>query len=149
MKILVSACLLGIACRYDGNAKRNTALTEILQGHEIVPFCPEIYGGLPTPREPAEIRGSAVLTRSGRDVTAEYQKGADEAVKIAQTLGCDCAVLQDRSPSCGVGKIHNGAFDGGIIDGNGITVRALQSANIPTYSASEIVKIGIVPRKIV
>lgn len=119
MKILVSACLLGIYCRYDGSSKTNEAIKLLSERHTLIPFCPEIYGGLPTPREPSEIREGRVYTRSGRDVTAEYEKGAAEALNVARMLGCDCAILQDRSPSCGIDIVHNGLFDGGLVEGDG------------------------------
>ncbi len=137
MRILLSACLLGVYCRYNGKAETNDELLRALREHELIPFCPEIHGGLPTPREPSEILGDRVLTVSGRDVTEEYRRGADEAVRLAKLLACDCAVMQDRSPSCGKGIIHNGLFDGGLAAGDGMAVRALLAAGIPVYSASE------------
>lgn len=141
MKILVSACLLGVYCRYDGSAKLNEAVKALAERHTLIPFCPEIYGGLPTPREPAEIRGGSVYTRTGRDVTAEYEKGAAEALKVARLMGCECALLQDRSPSCGIGRVHNGLFDGGLVDGDGVTARMFREAGlrlIPASQADEI-----------
>ena len=136
MKILVSACLLGVHCRYDGSEKLNEAVKKLAERHTLIPFCPEIYGGLPTPREPSEIREGRVYTRSGRDVTAEYEKGAAEALKVAQMLGCDCALLQDRSPSCGIDRVHNGLFDGGLVDGDGVTARLFREAGIRLVPAS-------------
>ena len=138
MRILVSACLLGIYCRYDGREKQNEAVLALKERHELVPFCPEIYGGLPTPREPSEILQGRVRTRSGRDVTAEYEKGAAATVQVCQMLQCDCAILQDRSPSCGVGTIHNGLFDGGLVAGDGVTAAALRKAGIRIYTATEV-----------
>lgn len=137
MKILVSACLLGIKCRYDGAEKLNETVAALAKKHELIPFCPEIYGGLATPREPAEIRGGGVYTCSGRDVTAEYEKGAQMALKTARMLGCECAVLQDRSPSCGIGKVHNGLFDGGLVDGDGKTAELFRKEGIRLVPASE------------
>jgi len=145
MRILVSACLLGLRCRYDGRAEGDDAVMKILCAHTIVPFCPEVYGGLPTPRAPAEIVGDRVLTASGGDVTAEYAMGAKEAVRLAKLLHCTCAVLRDRSPSCGVGSIHDGGFHGGIVRGDGITALALQKAGIAVYSAEAIARLGFVP----
>ena len=143
--VLVSACLLGMPCRYDGRSKP-TALTELSRAAALVPFCPEIYGGLATPREPAEILHGRVVAKSGTDVTEQYRKGAKETVRLAKMLGCDCAVLQDRSPSCGRGMIHNGNFDGGLIPGDGIAARALLEAGIPVYSASEVLSAGRIPQ---
>ena len=137
MKILVSACLLGCPCRYDGKSKINSELVSALKKHEVVPFCPEIYGGLPTPRPAAEIKNGRVMTIDGRDVTNEYKKGADECVKLALLLNIEMCVLQDRSPSCGVGIIHNGDFDGGLVKGMGMTALALENAGIKAVPASE------------
>ena len=138
MNVLVSACLLGIKCRYDGAEKLNEAVARLAEKHELVPFCPEIYGGLPTPREPSEIRNGRVYTRSGRDVTAEYEKGAEMALKVAQMLGCECALLQDRSPSCGIGYVHNGLFDGGLVEGDGKTAELMRQAGIRLVPASQV-----------
>ncbi|MBQ4089572.1 MAG: DUF523 domain-containing protein [Clostridia bacterium] len=138
MKILVSACLLGVKCRYDGAEKLNEAVARLAEKHELAPFCPEIYGGLPTPREPSEIRDGRVYTRSGRDVTAEYEKGAEMALKVARMLGCECALLQDRSPSCGIGCVHNGLFDGGLVEGDGKTAELLRQAGIRLVPASKV-----------
>ena len=136
MKILVSACLLGVKCRYDGAEKLNEAVAALSKKHTLIPFCPEIYGGLPTPRDPSEIRDGRVHTCNGKDVTAEYEKGAEAALKIARMLGCDAALLQDRSPSCGVGMIHNGLFDGGLVEGNGVTAKLFTENGIICYPAS-------------
>lgn len=141
MKIFISACLLGVKCRYDGAEKQNEAALRLAEKHELIPFCPEIYGGLATPRDPAEIRGGRVITCKGKDVTAEYEKGAEMALKVAEMLGCECAVLQDRSPSCGIGKVHNGLFDGGLVDGDGKTAELFRKAGIRLVPASEADKI--------
>jgi len=137
MRLLVSACLLGLACRYDGCANENETVTALDSGHVLIPFCPEIYGGLPTPREPAEIRNGRVVTRSGQDVTAFYEKGAAEALRLAKKLGCRCAVLQDRSPSCGCGIIHDGTFGGGLTEGDGVTAALLAQNGIRVVPASQ------------
>lgn len=138
MKILVSACLLGVACRYDGSAVANEAALRLSAAHTLIPFCPELYGGLATPREPAEIRGERVCTRSGADVTANYEKGAAEALRLMKLLRCDCAVLQDRSPSCGCGFVHDGSFSGRLTAGDGLTARALKAAGFCVLPASRI-----------
>ncbi len=137
MKLLVSACLLGLACRYDGSAKQTQAVMNLKDTHTLIPFCPEIYGGLATPREPAEIKEGQVYTCSGQDVTRAYQKGADETLRLAQLLGCQCAVLQDRSPSCGCGTIHNGLFDGELVAGDGVTTQLLKENGIRVIPASQ------------
>ena len=103
MKIPVSACLLGIPCRYDGAGKADPAIEKLRQGgHTLIPVCPEILGGLPTPRPPAErLPDGRVVTREGKDVTAEYRSGAEQALALARKQGCVLAVLKERSPSCG------------------------------------------------
>ena len=141
MRILVSACLLGVACRYDGNAVESEAVLRLAKTHTLVPFCPEVYGGLPTPREPAELRNGRVVTCSGADVTAAYQRGAREALRLARLLDCDCAVLQDRSPSCGHGLVHDGSFSGALTQGDGVAARLLAENGIrvvPACRAAEL-----------
>ena len=136
MKILVSACLLGVACRYDGKTKDNPQVVQLAKTHTLIPFCPEVYGGLSTPRDPSEIRNGAVYTKNGDNVTAQFEKGAQEAVKLARTLGCTCALLQDRSPSCGVGLIHDGSFTDALVVGDGLAARALMDAGLRVLPAS-------------
>ncbi len=143
MKILISACLLGLSCRYDGRSKKNTELINALKGHELIPVCPEVYGGLPTPREPSEIRDGRVVTRSGKDMTNAFIKGAEECAGLAGLLGADTAILQDRSPSCGVGKVHNGLFDGGLTDGDGIAAKTLKGAGLKVIGAEQALENGI------
>ena len=108
MKILVSACLLGVSCRYDGRDNGLRQLELIAREAELIPFCPEVYGGLPTPREPSERSGDGVVSRSGRDVSLQFAKGAGEAVRLAELLGCKAAILKERSPSCGTHQIYDG-----------------------------------------
>ncbi len=119
--IIVSACLLGVSCRYDGNSKPNEKIIDLKEKYNLIPICPEIMGGLPTPRMPAEIKDGRVKTENGIDVTEEYKKGADEAIKLAKLFGCKKAILKENSPSCGCGKIYNGEFTRTLKDGNGIT----------------------------
>ncbi len=130
MRILVSACLLGVRCRYDGESKACPAVLDLAKEHELVPVCPEQLGGLPTPRTPAEIQGERVVTRDGRDVTKEYQKGAEEAARLYQLLRCDCAILKARSPSCGCGQVYDGAFSGALTPGDGVTAQALKRLGV-------------------
>ena len=129
MRILVSACLLGVRCRYDGESKACPAVLDLAKEHELIPVCPEQLGGLPTPRTPAEIQGERVVTRDGRDVTKEYQKGAEKAARLYQLLRCDCAILKARSPSCGCGQVYDGTFSGTLTPGDGITAQALKRIN--------------------
>lgn len=103
---------------------------EYLKDYEIIPICPEQLGGLPTPRPASEIIGDKVINNEGTDVTSNYQKGAEEALKIAKLLGIKKALLKAKSPSCGNGKIYDGTFSGTLIDGDGITTKLLKENNI-------------------
>lgn len=142
MNILVSACLLGVGCRYDGKCKPSADVVKLMEKHNLIPFCPETFGGLPIPRCPSEIMGDKVFSKDGKDVTEQYRRGAAEALKVAKLYKCKCAVMKEKSPSCGNGRIHNGKFDGGLIDGDGITVRLLKSNGIRVFGESETDKIG-------
>ncbi|MBQ9165843.1 MAG: DUF523 domain-containing protein [Oscillospiraceae bacterium] len=130
MKILISACLLGIACRYDGKSKEYNGIRMLMERHQLIPVCPECYGGLPTPRPPAERQGDRVCTQAGMDVTAQYEKGAREALKLAEQFGCTWAILKEKSPSCGSGEIYDGTFSRSIIPGDGITAALLKENGI-------------------
>ena len=138
MRVLVSACLLGVSCRYDGQSKAYPLMDELCRRHEVVPVCPEIFGGLPTPRVPAERQGERVVTKTGGDVTAEYRRGAGEAVRLAQTLGCTVAVLKERSPSCGSGQVYDGTFTGTLTEGFGVAAERLMAAGIRVIGESEL-----------
>ncbi len=138
MNILVSACLLGCACRYDGKSKPNTAVTALAKTHTLIPFCPEIYGGLPTPRPASEIVGERVVNRAGTDVTAEYVRGAEEALRIAKLFGCKIAVLKAKSPSCGKGRVYDGSFSGTLRNGDGVTAAMLLQNGIEVYTEEEL-----------
>ena len=129
-KILVSACLLGVNCKYSGGNNYSEEVMEYLKDYEIIPICPEQLGGLPTPRPASEIIGDKVINNEGTDVTSNYQKGAEEALKIAKLLGIKKALLKAKSPSCGNGKIYDGTFSGTLIDGDGITTKLLKENNI-------------------
>lgn len=136
VKILISTCLLGVACKYSGGDNARPALIAALQaaGHELVPVCPEVYGGLPTPRPPAERIGARVMTAAGADVTAAYRKGAETALQLAKLTGCRVAVLKANSPSCGHGTIYDGTFSGQKIAGNGVTAELLEQNGIRVYT---------------
>ena len=138
MRVLVSACLLGVACRYDGQSKAYPLIKELCRRHEVVPICPEQLGGLPTPRTPAERQGERVVTKTGDDVTQQYRRGAEEAVRLAQTLGCTVAVLKERSPSCGSGQIYDGTFTGTLTAGDGTAARQLRDAGIRVIGESQL-----------
>lgn len=138
MKILISACLLGCACRYDGKSKPHPLAQELARRGLAVPVCPEQLGGLPTPRTPSERQGQRVAMQNGRDVTAEYRRGAAEALAIARLYGCQMAVLKERSPSCGHGEIYDGTFTGTLTTGDGVTAALLRENGIAVYGESDI-----------
>ena len=125
-KILVSACLLGVNCKYNGGNNYNEKVMEYLKDKEIIPICPEIMGGLPTPRIASEIIGDRVVNKEGQDVTSNYQKGAEETLELAKKLGVKKALLKAKSPSCGYGNIYDGTFSDTLIAGNGITAELLK-----------------------
>lgn len=137
MKLLVSACLLGIDCKYNGKNNKNENILKLTKEHEIIPVCPEILGGLETPRIPSEIHQDKVITKDGRDVTDQYQKGARETLKIANICECKQAILKEKSPSCGCGKIYDGTFSGTLIGGDGITTRLLKENGIKIMGESD------------
>jgi uncharacterized protein YbbK (DUF523 family) len=141
MRILVSACLLGVACRYDGKSVPKDCVKELMNEHELIPFCPEIYGGLKTPRDPSEIIGDKVMSINGVDVTEQYMKGAYEALNMCKLFGCKVAVLKEKSPSCGFGRIYDGTFSGTLTDGDGVTAKLLTENGIAVYGENSIDKI--------
>ncbi len=138
--LLVSACLLGENCKYSGG--NNALLPELLAALEaryrLVPVCPERDGGLPTPRTPSERRGDRVLNRAGEDVTEAFRRGAAIALQAAEEAGCRLALLKERSPSCGKGRIYDGSFTGALTDGNGVTAEALLDAGFAVYGETEM-----------
>lgn len=129
-KLLVSACLLGTPCRYDGKSKADARVQALVGKYEIVPVCPEQLGGLPTPRVPSERRGERVVTAGGRDVTEAYRRGAEAALALCQQNGCEAAVLKEKSPSCGCGQIYDGTFSRRLIAGDGVTVELFKAHGI-------------------
>ena len=138
MTILVSACLLGVACRYDGASRPNERVLALAREHTLIPLCPEQLGGLPTPRIPSEYDGQRVLNRAGEDVTEAFHRGASECVRLARLLQADLVILKDKSPSCGVGLRYSGRFDGTLAERDGVTAEQLKEAGIPLISCTEI-----------
>lgn len=130
MKIIVSACLLGENCKYNGSNNFHQKLSDFLKNYEVIKVCPEVMGGLPTPRVPAEIKGGNVINQDGIDVTNEYQKGALKTLEIARQNDIKIAILKSNSPSCGCGKIYDGTFSKTLIDGDGITSKLLKEKGI-------------------
>lgn len=131
MTILVSACLLGQNCKYSGGSNYCPAVLDFVQGHRVIPVCPEVLGGLPTPRSPAEIVAGQVINRDGVSVDREFRTGAAKALEIAREQKADLAILQSRSPSCGVKEIYDGSFTGRKIPGQGVFAALLQEGRHP------------------
>lgn len=138
MNILVSACLLGLECRYDGRDNLKPEIKKLLREHCLIPVCPEVMGGLPTPRVPAERVGDRVIAQNGSDVTAAYEKGAREVLKLAQLYGCQAAILKERSPSCGVGVIYDGTFSHTLTEGDGVAASCLRKNGVQVWGESQI-----------
>lgn len=136
-KILVSACLLGVSVRYDGKSKANEELIDKLKDYDFIPICPEVWGGLPTPRVPSEIINDKVINKDGIDVTDNYMRGAIEALNLARKFNIKKAILKSKSPSCGKNKIYDGSFTGSLIDGNGITAKLLMDNDIEVLTEDE------------
>lgn len=146
--LLVSACLVGIPCQYDGGSCPNDQIQYLATQGGALPFCPEVAGGLPTPRPPAEVQGgdgadvlegrARVVNVEGRDVTAEFLAGAQKALRVAQRWDIKEAVLKARSPSCGVGQIYDGSFSGRLVEGNGVTAALLKREGIIVKSEEEV-----------
>ncbi len=125
MKIMVSACLTGENCKYNGGNNRNEKVLALLAGNEVIAVCPEVMGGLPTPRVPSELRDGIVMSRDGRNVDAQFRAGAQKCLEIALREKPDLIILQSRSPSCGVKQRYDGSFSGKLTDGPGVTAELL------------------------
>lgn len=135
--LLVSACLAGIPCRWDGEEKGEDPIVELVRRGEAILVCPEQLGGLTTPRSPSELRDGRVVSREGRDVTEEFRRGAEIALAVAERYGCTEAILKARSPSCGSGRIYDGSFSGRLVSGDGVTAALLKARGIRVYSEEE------------
>ncbi len=139
MKILVSACLLGEPCRYDGKSKPCDAVRALAKHHTLIPICPEVMGGLPTPRVPSEIQADGrVVSREGTDVSDHYLRGAQIALDLAREHGCTLAILKEKSPSCGNREVYDGSFSGKLVHGQGICAHLLEKNGIRVIGESEI-----------
>ena len=137
-KLLISACLLGRNCKYNGG-NNYTPLVEALKArYDLVPVCPECFGGLPIPHEPSERVGDKVLSKSGEDVTEPFRRGAEKTLAAAIQQGVTRAVLKERSPSCGCGSIYDGTFTGTVVPGNGVPAELLLSRGVVIYGESRI-----------
>lgn len=138
MNILVSSCLLGNPCRYDGGRKPSLAVIALEKQFRLIPVCPEAAGGLAIPHPPSEQVGGRVISRDGRDVTAAFMLGAKKTLETARRYRCRYAVLKERSPSCGKGSIYDGTFSGRLIPGDGVTAALLMQSGIQVFGESEL-----------
>ena len=138
-KLLISACLTGVNCKYSGgnNKLDDAVLKKLAEKYELIPVCPESDGGLSTPRDPSERRGNTVVSCKGRDVTEEFQCGAQIALNKALSAGCRKALMKELSPSCGSGKIYDGTFTGTTTDGYGLTAELLAENGIEVLGESK------------
>ena len=136
--LLMSACLMGVNCRYDGGGKTLAALPQLMERYHVIPVCGEVMGGMTTPRIPSERMKDRVIDREGNDVTANFRRGAEEVLHLAQLYGAKKALLKERSPSCGYGKIYDGTFSGILIEGNGVTAQLLAEHGVEVFGESKI-----------
>ena len=137
-RILISACLVGDNVKYNGGNNKNPLIDQLLEKYELVPFCPEVEGGLPIPRHPCEQKGDQVINDIGEDVTSQFEKGAELAYNICLFLKIKKAILKERSPSCGVHSIYDGSFSHKAINGMGVTAKYLKEKGIEVYNEEEI-----------
>lgn len=144
MKIMVSACLLGENCKYNGGNNKSESLLRLLSGHIVIPVCPEVLGGLPTPRIPAEIESGVVINREGVSVDEAFRQGAENALKIAKQEQPELIILQSRSPSCGAKQVYDGTFTGTLIPGRGVFAAMAQQAGFRVMDIEDILKEGTI-----
>lgn len=136
--IVISACLLGLHCRYNQTGAYLRNLNELMERYHLIPVCPEIMGGMGIPRRPAERKGDKIIDNSGQDVTRYYELGALETRKLARLYNCRYAILKENSPSCGYGRIYDGTFSGTLIDGNGVTADLLSENGLTVLGESQV-----------
>ena len=139
-KALISACLLGVDCRYDGknNKLPEEKLEKLMEEYELIPVCAEVYGGLTTPRVPSERRNGGVYSKMGTDVTEEFTRGAEAVLYLARLYGAELAILKENSPSCGSGTIYDGTFSGTLTEGDGVTAELLKNHGIAVIGEKKI-----------
>jgi uncharacterized protein YbbK (DUF523 family) len=136
--IIVSACLAGIKCRYDGKSKPCQKVIELVKQGKAIPVCPEQLGGLPTPRIPSEQKDKKVITKDGKNVTKNFKQGAETALQITKENNCNKAILKTKSAACGYGKIYDGTFSGKLINGNGVFAKLLEKNGITIQTENDI-----------
>lgn len=137
-KLLISACLMGQNCKYNGGNNYTPLVEELKKRYELVPVCPECFGGLPIPHPPSERVGERVVAKTGEDVTAAFRLGAEKTLEIAKAQGVTKAVLKERSPSCGYGAVYDGTFTGTVVPGSGVAAELLAAAGTVIYGESKI-----------
>ena len=144
-KVLISACLAGINCKFNGenNLLDSGVLDEISKKYHLLFICPEVFGGLSMPREPAEIKDGLVVTKTAKDVSENFKFGAEICLKIAKLNGCKKAILKARSPSCGSGQIYDGSFSKKLIFGDGVAAKLLKENGILVFSEDEIGRLDV------
>ena len=144
-KVLISACLAGINCKFNGenNLLDSGILDEISKKYHLLFVCPEVFGGLSTPREPAEMKGGLVVTKTAKDVSENFKFGAEICLKIAKLNSCKKAILKARSPSCGSGQIYDGSFTKKLIFGDGVAAKLLKENGILVFSEDEIGRLDV------
>lgn len=140
MRVLVSMCLLGVNCRYNGVPKEDVTVKELLNREDItlIPVCPEQLGGLPTPRTPSERKGEMVVSSEGEERTEVFTRGAQEALRLAKLYGCEAAILKERSPSCGNKEVYDGSFSGTLVSGEGVTAELLRKNSVKVFGENEL-----------
>ena len=138
MKVLVSACLLGENCKYNGGNNYSEKVVEFLKGREVLPVCPETLAGLGIPRTPIEIRGDQVISRDGEDVTEPLIRAIKTILSQIADEDIECAILKSRSPTCGVRQVYDGSFSGTLIDGAGVLAQALMEAGCQVFDSEDL-----------
>jgi len=138
MKIAVSACLLGHDCKYNGGNNRSQKVLNYVEGHEVIPVCPEVTGGLPTPRVPVELKGGRAINKDGQDVTEFFRRGVEKTMEKLAGQDIDLAILKSKSPSCGCKQIYDGSFTKTLINGKGMFAQALAEAGIPMVDEDDV-----------
>lgn len=141
MKILISACLLGVKCKYDGGSNEQTELRRLLEGHELHTVCPEMLGGLPSPRKPAELRNGLALCEDGASVDDAFRSGARAGLALARRLQPELVILKSLSPSCGSGAVYDGSFSHVKVPGDGIFAALLKAEGFRVLTGEEALSV--------
>ena len=136
--LIVSACLLGVPCRFDGKSKTNDAVIALKKDFTLVPICPEAAGGLKSPRPPAEQRGKRIIDKNGKDVTDAFLKGSHKVLARAKNVGAKAGLLKANSPSCGVHAIYDGSFSKTLVAGQGTAAKLLSEAGLTLFDETEL-----------